>query len=245
MRLHKALANAGLGSRRTIETWIKAGKIKVNGVPAVIGQSLNANDQVVFEGRLINIEEKIPQAPRVLIYNKPQGEICSRSTIDCDYTVFDALPELEQGRWVMIGRLDLNTSGLILFTNDGDLAHALMHPRFNIDRHYAARVLGQVTQRNIDVLKKGVSLPIGFCRFIDVIPMEKVGGDNQWFHVILSEGKYREVRQLFDSQGCTVSRLIRIKYGPIALPKDLKKGAWRELSAERVEALFSLCKLPA
>ena len=243
MRLQKVLANAGLGSRRSIEAWIREGRILVNDVPAVIGQSLANNDIVKFDNEIINFVEQAPTDVRVLIYNKPEGEICSRATIDADYTVFDTLPTLEQGRWVMVGRLDVNTSGLLLFTNNGELAHALMHPRFNIHRHYAARVLGEVTERKIAKLKQGVQLPIGFCKFIDVQSMHETEGDNQWYQVILSEGKFREVRQLFESQDCTVSRLVRIKYGPIDLPRNLKKGAWRELDGSEIAELVSISKI--
>ena len=243
MRIHKALADAGLGSRRTIENWIKEGKIQVNGRPAILGQSLNNGDKVLFEGKAVNISSMVPESIRILMYNKPEGEICSRSTADGKPTVFESLPPLEQGRWVMVGRLDLNTSGLLLFTNDGDLAHTLMHPSFNMHRHYAARVLGDVTEGVIKKLKKGVRLPIGMCRVVDILPMHSKGGDNQWYKVILSEGKYREVRQLFASQSCLVSRLIRIKYGPIELPSDLRKGSWQELSPEKVDSLLSMSKV--
>ena len=239
MRIHKVLADIGLGSRRAIEAWIKEGKIQVNGETAKIGQTLESTDRVVFEGKLIPLSDKAPSSPRVLIYNKPEGEICSRTTVDADYTVFDNLPVLEQGRWVMVGRLDVNTSGLLLFTNQGDLAHRLMHPSFNIHRHYAARVLGHVTDEIIDKLKKGVFLSTGLCRFVDILPMNQKEGENQWFEVILSEGKYREVRELFSSEDCIVSRLIRIKYGTVHLPKDLKKGAWRELEGPALSALLS------
>jgi len=238
MRLHKYLANAGIGSRRAIEEMIKLGKIKVNDRIAELGQQVTSKDTIQVENKFVTfseVSESIP--PRVLIYNKPEGEICSQSTKEVKQTVFDHLPKLHQGRWVMVGRLDVNTSGLLIFTNDGELAHRLMHPRFKLDRQYAVRVIGNVTDNIIARLKKGVPLPdTGFCRFKDMVPRASSSGLNQWFTVTLGEGKYREVRQLFASQNCTVSRLIRIKYGNIALPKDLKKGCWRELSPEEVTA---------
>lgn len=243
MRLHKLLANVGIGSRRTIESWIKEGRIQVNGVPAKIGQLVTLHDKVLIEGKAVNFEEITDQVPRILVYNKPEGEICSHSTLEGKKSVFDSLPTLEQGRWVMVGRLDVNTSGLLLFTNHGELAHCLMHPRFKIDRQYAVRVLGTVNEATIARLKKGVELPEGLCRFKEIVPRNTSFGANQWYTVTLGQGKYREVRQLWESQDCTVSRLIRIKYGSIPLPKELKKGKWQELPLGRVQELMSTFKL--
>lgn len=242
-RLHKLLANAGVGSRRTIESWIKAGKIQVNGKCAHIGQEVNACDRIHIEGKLIDLENVTPQQPRILIYNKPEGEICSTVSEEGKKSVFDSLPPLAQGRWVMVGRLDVNTSGLLLFTNNGELAHQLMHPRFQIERQYAVRVLGQVTSNTLLNLKNGVKMPDGeISRFREVVPHNTNTGANQWFTVTLSQGKYREVRQLWETVGCTVSRLIRIKYGSITLPRELKKGKWQELPLGRVQELITSFK---
>ncbi|MBN9288733.1 MAG: hypothetical protein BGO43_08550 [Gammaproteobacteria bacterium 39-13] len=242
-RLHKLLANAGVGSRRTIESWIRAGKIQVNGKCAQIGQEVTIHDRVHVDGKLIDLEHVSPQQPRFLIYNKPEGEICSTVSEEGKSSVFDSLPPLDQGRWVMVGRLDVNTSGLLLFTNNGELAHQLMHPSFQVERQYAVRVLGQVTSQTLLSLKKGVELQDGeMSRFKDVVPRNSSTGANQWFNVTLSQGKYREVRQLWEAVGCTVSRLIRIKYGSISLPRELKKGKWQELPLGRVEELVASFK---
>lgn len=240
MRLHKLLANAGLGSRRTIESWIKAGKIEVNGKCAIIGQQVNLKDKVKVDGKLISFEDTQVEAPRVIMYNKPEGEICSTVTEEGKKTVFDSLPSLEVGRWVMVGRLDVNTSGLLLFTNNGELAHRLMHPSFEVNRQYAVRVIGEVTQDSLFKMRNGVPLSTGMSRFKDITSRPSGDGANQWFNVSLSQGKYREVRELFASQGCTVSRLIRIKYGPVSLPRELKKGRWQELEGTKVQELLRI-----
>jgi 23S rRNA pseudouridine2605 synthase len=235
-RLHKLLANTGLGSRRTIESWIKEGRIHVNGKPAHVGQQVSSSDKIQVNGKAVQLEDE-PAKTQVLIYNKPEDEICSRSSIDGKKSVFDNLPPLSEGRWVMVGRLDVNTSGLLLFTNAGDLAHRLMHPSFQVNRQYLVRVIGEVTDGMLYNMRKGVELSTGLSRFKDISQRASSDGANQWFTVTLSQGKYREVRELFASQGCTVSRLIRIKYGNISLPRDLKKGKWQHLSDDRVQNL--------
>jgi 23S rRNA pseudouridine2605 synthase len=237
--LHKLLANAGLGSRRTIESWIKAGKVQVNGKLAQIGQQVSFQDKVQVDGKVIHFEDTTQDAPRVLMYNKPEGEICSSFSEDGKPSVFDNLPPLEGARWVMVGRLDVNTSGLLLFTNQGELAHCLMHPRFEVVRQYAVRVLGKVTDEMLHTLRKGVELETGLSRFKEILPRTSSDSANQWFTVTLAQGKYREVRELFASQGCTVSRLIRIKYGHINLPRDLRKGKWQELPQGKVQELIA------
>jgi len=233
-RLHKLLANEGLGSRRAIEAKIKAGHITVNGAPALIGQKVSLGDRVYVQSKRIYFTRKA-QPVQVLLYHKPEGEICDRVS---EKSVFAKLPPLKSGRWVMVGRLDVNTSGLLLFTNYGQLAHCLMHPRFQVPRRYAVRVLGNVTQEMISRLLKGISLPEGFCRFHQIVPSSQQTGANQWFTCTLKEGKYREVRQLWASQGCTVSRLIRIQYGDIGLPSSLKKRQYQMLSPNRVKTLL-------
>lgn len=241
-RLHKLLANAGLGSRRAIESWIKAGQIQVNGKCAHIGQEVSLHDKIQINGKLIDLEDLSPEQPRFLIYNKPEGEICSTVSEEGKKSVFDSLPPLSQGRWVMVGRLDVNTSGLLLFTNNGELAHQLMHPSFQVERQYAVRVLGHITQNTLLTLKKGVEIQEGMSRFKEVVAMNSSSGANQWYTVTLAQGKYREVRQLWEAVGCTVSRLIRIKYGSVVLPRELKKGKWQELSLGRVQELVASFK---
>ncbi|MFI4936973.1 MAG: pseudouridine synthase [Candidatus Berkiellales bacterium] len=232
-RIHKLLANAGLGSRRTIEQWIMESKIKVNGKTATLGQIVSTQDQIEVEGKRIDLYHYTQTQTRVLLYNKPEGEICARHSHDGKKSVYDNLPKLKQGKWVSVGRLDVNTSGLLLFTNNGDLAHRLMHPRFQIERQYLVRVLGKVNENTLICLKEGVKLEEGFCRFSEIIQKE-ASGANQWFIVSLMEGKYREVRKLWGSQGCVVSRLVRIKYGNIDLPRRLRKGQWEELPEARI-----------
>lgn len=238
LRIHKLLANRGLGSRRAIEEWIKQGKIQVNGKDATIGQVVTLRDRIHVNGRPISFDDFAQQTTRVLLYHKPEGEICSRSREDVKQTVFDNLPSLKQGKWIAIGRLDVNTAGLLLFTNNGTLAHQLMHPSFLQERQYAVRVLGKVTPEIIHRLKDGVKLEDGVFRFKDIEQKESTGA-NQWFHVTLMEGKYREVRRLWESQHCLVSRLIRIKFGQFELPKRLRKGDYQELPVQEVQELMS------
>lgn len=241
MRLHKLLASQGLGSRRAIENWIKIGKIEVNGKVAHIGQQVSPKDRIKVDGKFIEIANTPKETPRVLLYHKPEGEICSRVKEAGTASVFDNLPALKQERWVMVGRLDVNTSGLLLFTNSGELAHKLMHPRFEVLREYAVRVLGKVTHEHLSNMRKGVMLSTGMSRFKQIIPHQESEGANQWFTVSLTQGKYREVRELFASQGFTVSRLIRTKYGPISLPRNLRMGKYIELGEDKVSGLMKLC----
>lgn len=236
-RIQKLLANAGYGSRRTIEQWITEKLIQVNGVPAVIGQIIKGQDQIEIKGRRIDLSLFVNEHTRVLLYNKPEGEICSHKSFDGKKTVFHGLPKLKQGKWVSIGRLDVNTSGLLLFTNDGNLAHKLMHPSFEIERRYLVRVMGKVNEEMLTRLKEGVKLDEGYCHFSEIYQKE-TSGINQWFIVVLKEGKYREVRRLWESQDCLVSRLVRIKYGNIELPRRLRKGKWQELPEDEVRKLI-------
>lgn len=233
-RLQKILSQAGFGSRREIERWIESGLIQVNGITAQLGDGATEKDQIHVKGQLIeNPLGKIIKT-RILLYHKPVGEISSRQDPVYKKTVFDKLPRLREGRWVQIGRLDLNTSGLLIFTNNGELAHRLMHPRFELEREYAVRVHGQVTQAMVQQLLKGVALEDGRARFKRV---ESRGGEgtNSWYHVVLSEGRNREVRRLWASQGVEVSRLIRIRYGSLHMPRFLARGEWTELSPKDVE----------
>jgi 23S rRNA pseudouridine2605 synthase len=234
-RLQKVLARQGLGSRRQLEHWIVAGRVKVNGQLAELGMRVTSNDRIYIDGRPLRLTSS--QSTRVLIYNKPEGEICSRHDPQGRKTVFDALPKLKQGRWLGVGRLDINSQGLLLFTNNGELAHRLMHPSQQIEREYAVRVQGTVTEQLLTHLKQGVLLEDGPARFITI---NFAGGDgrNQWYHVTLCEGRQREVRRLWQSQpDIQVSRLIRIRYGHVQLPRNLPRGRWRELTGAETKAL--------
>jgi 23S rRNA pseudouridine2605 synthase len=233
-RLHKRLAQAGCGSRRAVEEWIRAGRVTVNGRPAAVGASVAPGDVVCVDGEPVQWEQAAP-APRVLLYNKPAGELCTRSDPEGRATVFDRLPRVE-GRWVAVGRLDFTTLGLLLFTNDGELAHRLMHPSRGLEREYAVRVLGQVDEAMLQRLRRGVMLEDGEARFDAVIDAGGQGS-NHWYHVIVREGRNREVRRLWESQGVTVSRLMRVRYGPVSLPKGLPPGRYRELAPDDVNLL--------
>jgi len=235
-RIHKILADHGIGSRRGIESLIKQRKVKVNGELATLGQLVSEHDIFEVEGRTVRLSKKDPSKKRILMYNKKVGEISSRNDPDHKKTIFDSLPKLKSGRWVSIGRLDINTSGLILFTNDGSLANQLMHPSSNIEREYIARVHGQVTDQILNNLMKGVKLEDGFAKFTDVQGGRK-GNTNQWFAMVIMEGRTREVRRLWESQGLEISRLKRVRYGSLFLPASLKQGAFKELSKSEISAL--------
>lgn len=235
-RLHKRLAQAGCGSRRAIEEWIRAGRITVNGQAAHIGAAVAPGDVVCIDGKAVNWEGAVAPLPRVLIYNKPSGEVCTRADPEGRATVFDRLPRVA-GRWVAVGRLDYTTLGLLLFTTDGELAHRLMHPSGGMEREYAVRVLGEVDDAMLRRLREGVMLEDGPARF-DAIMDAGGQGSNHWYHVIVREGRNREVRRLWESQGVTVSRLMRVRYGPVALPKGLLPGRHRELGEDEVNALL-------
>lgn len=238
-RLQKILAQAGVGSRREMEEWIAAGKVSVNGEVATLGQSVIPTDKVKVGGRLINIRftGAGARAPRVLIYHKPEGEIVSRDDPDGRPSVFAALPRMRGGRWIAVGRLDFNTSGLLLFTTSGELANKLMHPSSELVREYAVRVLGELTDEAQQQLLKGVELEDGPANFSS---LTDAGGEgaNKWYRVSLFEGRNREVRRMFEAVGCTVSRLIRVRYGPFVLPPQLKRGRCHELEEAEVKALM-------
>lgn len=244
-KLQKVLANAGLGSRREMEKWIEQGRASVNGNIATLGDRVELQDQIRVDGNLIARHQEEPVC-RVLMYNKPEGELCSRKDPEGRATVFDRLPNIVNGRWIAVGRLDINTSGLLLFTNDGELANRLMHPKHEVEREYAVRVFGEVDSSMINRLKKGVKLEDGEARFTTI--RRRPGDDeslNSWFNVTLSEGRNREVRRLWESQDVQVSRLIRVNYGGLELQKRLPQGAWIELELPDVNLLRKSVQLPA
>ena len=242
-RLQKLLAQAGLGSRREVETWIAEGRVSVNGKTAKLGDKASQSDRIQVDGKRVHFEKVADEMHRVIVYSKPEGVICSRSDPEGRPTVFDHLPKLKNQRWISVGRLDINTTGLLILTTDGELANRLMHPSYEVDREYAVRIHGNVDDAMLDRLKEGVLLEDGVARFTDI---QASGGDgtNHWFHVVLMEGKNREVRRLWESQGVQVSRLKRVRYGCIFLPSRLKVGAWEELNNREVNDLRDLVGLP-
>lgn len=237
-RLQKILANTGLGSRRELERWIAAGKVKLNGQPASLGERASINDNLTVDGRFYRVVADDAAASRVIAYHKPLGEITTRSDPENRKTVFDSLPQLRSGRWISVGRLDINTLGLLLLTTDGELAHALMHPSRQIEREYAVRVNGRVTEPMLERLRSGVELDDGLAAF-DRVRAEEQHRDsaNNWFHVVVREGRNREIRRLWESQGLLVSRLIRVRYGPVLLPKRLGRGRFADLTDAQVTDL--------
>lgn len=237
------LAAAGFGSRREIESWIIAGRLTVNRRPAQLGDRIAPGDRVALDGRPLRLERATPERRRVILYHKPEGELTTRKDPEGRPTVFEALPSLHRGRWVSIGRLDFNTSGLLLFTNDGELANRLMHPAREIEREYAVRVLGKVSDEQLRALVTGVQLADGPAKFAT---LTDAGGEgaNRWYHVTLHEGRKREVRRLWEAVGATVSRLIRVRYGDLLLSRDLPRGGWREATPEELDILLELAGLP-
>ncbi len=236
-RLQKLLAQSGVGARREMEELIAAGRVTVNGETAHLGQSASPGDRVKVNGRLVNLKFA-NRLPRVILYHKPEGEIVSRSDPDRRPTVFTALPRLSGARWVAVGRLDFNTSGLLLFTTSGELANRLMHPRYELVREYAVRVLGELTVDAQQRLLGGIALEDGMAQFSS---FEEAGGEgaNRWYRVALAEGRNREVRRMFEAVGVSVSRLMRVRYGPFVLPPKLRRGQVLELGETEVKSLMS------
>jgi 23S rRNA pseudouridine2605 synthase len=234
-RLQKVLAGSGMGSRREIENWIEAGLVTINGRKARLGDRADDADRVRVRGKWVPVTTN--QRSRVLAYHKPRGEVTTRKDSEGRPTVFAQLPELRVGRWISVGRLDLGTSGLLLFTNDGMLANKLMHPSTEVERKYAVRVRGQVNADTLTRLRTGVMLKDGLARFETI---SDVGGSgiNHWYHVSLREGRNREVKRLWDSQGVIVSRLIRVGYGTLSLKRALRPGHWRELNVNELRSLY-------
>jgi 23S rRNA pseudouridine2605 synthase len=235
-RLQKFLAQAGLGSRRQIETWIREGRITVDGIVATLGKQVSGDETIQIDGKHLQARSSGLRR-RVIAYYKRAGEIVTRHDGEGRPTVFEHLPTLRAGRWIAVGRLDLNTQGLLLLTTDGELASRLMHPSARIEREYAVRVLGHVDSKLRKQLTEGILLEDGLARFDEVVDGGGVGA-NHWFHVVLREGRNREVRRLWESHEGLVSRLIRVRYGPISLSRELRPGRWEELDKAQVDSLL-------
>lgn len=241
-KLQKVLARMGLGSRREIEQWIEAGRLSINNIKATLGDRIKLTDTIDLDGRRLTLRTTEDVGQRVLMYHKPAGELSTRSDPEGRPTVFDNLPKLRGRRWISVGRLDFNTCGLLLFMTDGELANRLMHPSFEVEREYAVRSLGTLSEEQIRRLKKGVRLDDGIASFDDIIDAGGEGA-NHWYHVILREGRNREVRRLFETENLTVSRLIRVRFGPIKLPRFLRPGKWQDLEKAEIEELCRYVKL--
>lgn len=240
-KLQKVLARAGLGSRRELEEWIKAGRVQVNGKVATLGDRVRGADRIVVDGKKL-VAPAVQSGHHLLLYNKPQGEISTRNDPEGRPTVFDHLPPLQHARWVAVGRLDINTSGLLLFTTDGELANKLMHPASRIEREYAVRVKGEVDATKLRNMTHGVELEDGMARFEHITYFGGEGA-NHWYHVLILEGRNREVRRLWESQDIQVSRLKRVRYGNIMIPSYVKAGTYIEVPPEEAKALYKLTGL--
>lgn len=236
-RIQKVLARGGVGSRREIERWIDEGRLKLNGNPVGLGDRLKAGDHLQINDRVIHWEKFAEQPTRVLLYHKPTGEVVTRRDPEGRPVVFTQLPKLETSRWISVGRLDINTSGLLLVTNNGELANRLMHPSTQVEREYAVRILGNVSDATLEKLKQGVELEDGKAKFDDI---KFFGGEgaNKWYNVTVSEGRNRLVRRLWESQEVVVSRLMRVRYGPVVLPERLKARTFYELTDKELDLLF-------
>lgn len=241
-RIQKILSRAGYGSRREIERWVDAGEITVNGVVAKSGQAVNETDKVTLRGQVLKLASKLNAKPQVILYHKKIGEICSRNDPDGRPTVFDSLPKLSSGRWIQVGRLDINTDGLMLFTTDGELANRLMHPSYEVEREYASRILGDVTEEILAKLRSGVELEDGNAKF-NSIHFAGGEGANKWFNVTLNEGRNREVRRLWESQELIVSRLRRIRYAHLELKRSLRAGTFENLDVRGMRKLYEKVKM--
>ena len=242
-RIQKVLARGGIASRREIERWITEGRIKVNGTTVSQGVRLKTGDYLQLNDRVVLWEKFAEQATRVLLYHKAVGEVVTRNDPEGRPTIFSHLPKLETARWIAVGRLDINTSGLLLVTNNGEIANRLMHPSTQVEREYAVRILGNVNEATLELLKTGVELEDGRAKFDE---LHFYGGDgaNKWYHVIVSEGRNRLVRRLWESQALTVSRLMRVRYGPIVLPDGLKTSRHYELNDKELDLLFDYAAMP-
>ncbi len=236
-KLQKVLARAGLGSRRRMEEWIKAGRIAIDGRVATLGDRISGNERITVDGRSLARRAVAASERRVVAYHKPEGEVTTRSDPEGRPTVFSRLPVLRGARWIVVGRLDVNTSGLLLFTTDGELATRLMHPSYGLARDYAVRIYGAVDAAMTPRLRQGVELEDGRAAFESVEVLSRTDGANDWYRVRLHEGRRREVRRLWESQGVRVSRLMRVQSGPVALPPRLRQGQHHELGPGELRAL--------
>ena len=236
-RIQKVLARGGVGSRREIERWIAEGRIQLNGVTVTLGTRLQTGDQLLLNDKVVHWEKFAGQPTRVLLYHKATGEMVTRHDPQGRPVIFSNLPDLEAARWIAVGRLDINTSGLLLVTNNGELANRLMHPSTQVEREYAVRVLGNVPDAVLERLKQGVELEDGMAKF-DAIHFSGGEGANKWYYVTVSEGRNRLVRRLWEAQHVVVSRLMRVRYGPVVLPENLKTHAYYELSDSELDLLF-------
>ncbi|MCC6209057.1 MAG: pseudouridine synthase [Gammaproteobacteria bacterium] len=244
-RVHKALARLGYGSRREIEEWIRAGRVEINRKLAQTGATLAPGDVVSVDGRQAFTYESEPAACRILVYYKPEGEICTRADPEGRPTIFDRLPRINNARWVSVGRLDINTAGLILLVTNGELANRLMHPSLGVEREYVVRVLGEVDPAALSRLRSGVMLEDGEAAFDQIYEIGGSDGANHWFGVVLKEGRNREVRRLWESQGVKVSRLKRVRFGSITLPRRLRRGHYEEMEAAAVAELLRFAGMEA
>ena len=241
-KLQKILARAGLGSRREMESWISQGRVSIDGKVATLGDRAEPEATLRVDGKIVHVPDMNDVICRVIAYNKPEGEVCTAKDPEGRPTVFERLPKTRNGRWIAVGRLDINTTGLLLFTNDGELANRLMHPSYELGREYAVRVFGEVDEAMLKRMHEGVMLDDGLAKF-DEIRSGGGEGINRWFHVSLHEGRNREVRRLWESQEVRVSRLIRTRYGEMELPKGLPLGAWKELELSEVNQLREAVEL--
>lgn len=241
-RIQKILARGGVGSRREIERWISEGRIKLNGATATLGDRIKTGDFLQVNGRVVHWEKFAEQVTRVLLYHKAVGEVVTRRDPEGRPVVFTQLPKMPGARWISVGRLDINTSGLLLVTNNGELANRLMHPSTQVEREYAVRILGNVSDATLEKLKTGVELEDGKAKFDDIIFYGGEGA-NKWYNVIVSEGRNRLVRRLWESQELVVSRLMRVRYGPVVLPERLKTHSFYELTDKELDLLFEFAGL--
>ncbi len=242
-RLQKLIAATGLGSRRAIEDWIRAGRVTLDGIPAQLGDRARPGQRIEVDGREVEWRT-VERCARVILYHKPVGELVTRRDPRGRPTVFDHLPVPPSGKWIAVGRLDYNTSGLLLLTDSGDLANTLMHPRYGLEREYSVRVQGELDPQQMRALRTGVDIGGERARFehLEAAPRQEADGVNRWYRAVLTEGRNREVRRLMEAVGRRVSRLIRVRYGPVELPRDLRAGAWFELPAARVESLAGIAR---
>ena len=241
-KIQKMLAAAGFGSRREMETWIAEGRVLINGTVASLGSRVHADDRILVDKRPVKLNFEV-ELPRILIYHKPEGEIVSRDDPKARKSVFDELPRVRNAKWIAIGRLDFNTEGLLIFTTHGELANRLMHPSFEVEREYAVRIMGELSQEQMQQMTAGIELDDGMAYF-ERIAEQGGEGSNRWYKVIIREGRNREIRRMFEAMGMMVSRLIRVRFGMVNLPPRVKRGQMLELESVQVVAILKWVGLP-